>query len=127
MIGKADRLDLLHMWVLPNWTRRGIGSVILAPPVMAGDYNDNGTVDAADYTVWRDQLGQAIAMPNETVTPGMVTQEDYDEWKANFGNSSGSGTLSSATVPEPTTGVMLMLGIMATLSGRRTAVSNPIR
>ena len=25
---------------------------------IVGDYNHNGIVDAADYTVWRDTLGQ---------------------------------------------------------------------
>ena len=55
-------------------------------PVLAGDYNDDGFVDAADYTVWREQLGRArFALPNETVTAGTVTAEDYDVWKSNFG------------------------------------------
>ena len=26
--------------------------------ILDGDYNANGVVDAADYTVWRDSLGQ---------------------------------------------------------------------
>ena len=28
------------------------------PPTLTGDYNGNGVVDAADYTIWRDTLGQ---------------------------------------------------------------------
>ena len=31
---------------------------VLASVGLVGDYNDDGTVDAADYTVWRDSLGQ---------------------------------------------------------------------
>src|SRR5262249_46025955 len=29
-----------------------------------GDYNNDGKVDAADYTVWRDHLGQSFALQN---------------------------------------------------------------
>ena len=45
---------------------------------LLGDYNNDGTVNAADYPVWRDNLGLAIALPNEDATPGSVTLEDYD-------------------------------------------------
>ena len=48
-----------------------------------GDYNDDGIVDAADYTVWRDRLGSPDALPNDN-TPG-VGQDDYDRWKQHFG------------------------------------------
>jgi len=30
----------------------------------------------------------------------VIGQAQYDTWKANFGNTSGSGSLSEATVPE---------------------------
>ncbi|MEX2093570.1 MAG: PEP-CTERM sorting domain-containing protein [Pirellulales bacterium] len=60
-----------------------------------GDYNGDTTVNAADYTVWRNNLGAAIALLNEdpNTTLGSVTQEDYDIWKANFGNASPAGGL----------------------------------
>jgi hypothetical protein len=76
-----------------------------------GDYNSDGIVDAADYTVWRDHLGQTFALPNEdpASTPGQVTIEDYSFWKAHFGATSGSGSTSGATVPEPSSGVMLLI------------------
>lgn len=53
-----------------------------------GDYNDNGYVDGADYVVWRDHLGTSFQLTNEVqgITPGMVTPEDYTEWRARFGN-----------------------------------------
>lgn len=54
----------------------------------AGDYNNNGIVDAADYTLWRDNLNTSATLPNDT-TPG-VTQNDYNVWKANFGSSGSS-------------------------------------
>jgi len=56
---------------------------------IAGDYNRDGTVNAADDTVWRDYLGQMYHLPNESsdATPGSVTSEDYDVWRAHFGES----------------------------------------
>ncbi len=60
----------------------------------AGDYNNNGFVDAADYTVWRDNLGSSIALTNENpaaTTPGVVDQEDYDFWVSRFGSQTSSG------------------------------------
>jgi len=90
--------------------------------VVTGDYNDNGNVDAADYTVWRDALGTSIALPNEdlTVTPGMVTDEDYGVWKTNFGNANAVGVAQSAQVPEPSTMILLGLGWSVAICRRRT-------
>jgi hypothetical protein len=55
-------------------------------PAPIGDYNDNGTVDAADYAVWRNALNTMTTLPNDQ-TPGTVDQADYDVWKANFGTA----------------------------------------
>ena len=63
-----------------------------------GDYNLNGIVDAADYSVWLDNLGSSTVLPSESTsaaTPGLVDQEDYDFWKANFG-----GTLANQPNPD---------------------------
>jgi len=55
-----------------------------------GDYNNNNTVDAADYTVWRNNLGTAFALPNrDPDNTGNVSAADYNSWKANFGQSGG--------------------------------------
>ena len=79
---------------------------------LLGDYNQNGVVDAEDYTVWRDNLGANIALPNEdpAQTPGSVTPEDYDVWKLHFGETApgnsaraiaGVPGTGEAAVPEP--------------------------
>jgi fibronectin-binding autotransporter adhesin len=63
---------------------------------LAGDYNSNGVVDAADYVVWRNGLGT------------IYTQNDYNIWRAHFGqpSSSGVGVSTNAAVPEPATWVL---------------------
>jgi hypothetical protein len=69
------------------------------PPDLFGDYNDDGVVNVADYTVWRDNLGSNNTLPNDQ-TPGTVMQVDYDVWKTNFGQSN-SGAVTDTAVPEP--------------------------
>lgn len=81
-----------------------------------GDYNADGVVDAADYTVWRDALGQDVTLPNENATPGAVTQEDYAVWASNYGRTAGMATALS--VPEPTA-ALLTMSSMAILGRRR--------
>lgn len=71
-------------------------------PLLAGDYNDDGLVDAADYTAWRD----GATLLNETVTPGLVTEEDYTVWRDNY----GAASLSLVAVPEAT--AVWLLGVL---------------
>ena len=77
-----------------------------------GDYNEDDKVDAADYTSWRDNLGKNITLPNEDpgTTPGVVTQEDYLFWKAQFAAAAAGGGFSAA-VPEPATGLLSWLAL----------------
>ena len=79
---------------------------------LVGDYNENGVADAADYVVWRNGLGTNF------------TQFDYDEWRTHFGQTagSGSGAGANATVPELSTAVMLVMGILALFSRRSAAL-----
>lgn len=88
-----------------------------------GDYNANGIVDAADYVIWRAQLGTSFQLTNEVAgtTPGTVTPEDYTAWRARFGNMSGSGAASSlgfAAVPEPSAFLSLLALASAVLIAR---------
>jgi hypothetical protein len=67
-----------------------IGSVELQPDpdeecMLLGDYNENGVVDAADYTVWRDTLtAGGTELPNDP-TPGTVDESDFLYWRSHFG------------------------------------------
>lgn len=83
----------------------------IAPPGVAGDYNGNGVVDAADYVLWRN----GGPLQNDS-TPG-VQAADYDVWRAHFGNTSGAG-LGAAQVPEPAC-LTLLLVCLGLVSSRR--------
>src|SRR5690606_13483682 len=95
-------------------------------PGTAGDYNDDGVVNLADYTVWRDNLGASITLPNAS-TPGTVTAADCTAWKNNFGlGSPAIGGLNSTTVPEPSSLLAALPAAAALLFAirRRSASSN---
>jgi hypothetical protein len=96
----------------------------LAAPAL-GDYNGDGIVDAADYTIWRDTLGSTTDLrangDNTGASAGVIDQADYVFWKSHFGNHAGSGAGGGANagVPEPTTGLMLLVGILTLCHCRR--------
>ena len=97
------------------WNLGYRANAIVLTVVLPGDYNHNGVVDAADYTVWRDSLGKSgIGLAADGNQNGMIDPGDYDVWKMNFGQSSaGSGTGNSAAVPEPAS---LLLFLIETLT-----------
>ncbi|MEX2168350.1 MAG: hypothetical protein WD851_03495 [Pirellulales bacterium] len=78
---------------------------------LPGDYNADGAVNAADYTVWRDGLGGAT-----------YTLSHYDQWKQNFGavspgiaagmGAAGTSNLHAA-VPEPSGMAITLIAIAA--------------
>lgn len=82
----------------------------LAPGV-AGDYNNSSAVNGADYVTWRNNLNQAVTIPND-ITPGTVTQQDYVEWRNRFGKTAFEfGAGSGSSIPEPTTMLLLAAAI----------------
>ncbi|WP_425400046.1 hypothetical protein [Aeoliella sp.] len=80
--------------------------------VLPGDYNNDGVVNLADYTVWRNNIGApAGTLPND-VDNTTIGAAQYATWKANFGKalSTSAGT-NSLAVPEPI--AVLLCGLSA--------------
>jgi hypothetical protein len=73
-------------------------------PSLTGDFNHDGIVDAADYIVWR-QGGAAY------------TQNDYNNWRANFGQTifgtASGASLNGGTVPETMPLAILLCAYLA--------------
>jgi hypothetical protein len=117
-----------------------------AETAVAGDYNRNGTSDAADYVIWRKTVGQQTPqlepgpsfaviglglMPANGAVSGacghdrpnceIIDDADYSVWYTNFGRSAASGGSSPGTVPEPTTGMLNFLGVVGVSFVRRNA------
>ena len=85
---------------------------------VAGDYNNDGTVNAADYTLWRNHLNQTFQLQNEGgITPGVVDAQDYAFWKSRFGMQAGAGSVESAAVPEPAAWLLTLFALVATGRG----------
>ncbi|MEO1497014.1 MAG: PEP-CTERM sorting domain-containing protein [Planctomycetota bacterium] len=80
---------------------------LIATSALSGDYNNDGVVDAADYTVWRDNLNAPAGTLLNDDVGGVIGTAQYDAWRANFG-----ATLPaiSTAVPEPTCLALLGLG-----------------
>ncbi|MCA9240213.1 MAG: PEP-CTERM sorting domain-containing protein [Planctomycetales bacterium] len=74
---------------------------VFAPDAgLPGDFNDDGTVDAADYTVWRDGLGTEYVAA------------DYDIWRNNYG---ATASAAAATNPTPEPSAIVMIGLVGGL------------
>jgi hypothetical protein len=94
----------------------------VTPGPLAGDYNGNGTVDAADYVVWRKTLGTTTLLASDGDDDGDVDQFDYAVWRTTFGNSAGGGlTGTAAAVPEPCNVVLLVAAWIACLATGKAA------
>jgi hypothetical protein len=112
----------------PFYLMTGSGTSLLLGVGRQGDFNHDGTVNAGDYTVWRNMLGQSVANGTSADADGSgtVTREDFNIWKANYGqtaNPIGSG--SSQVVPEPGSCALLLAGIALGMCGaarRRAAI-----
>jgi hypothetical protein len=95
-------------------------SFTVPEPILAGDYNNDRVVDAADFTVWRDLLDSTAALPNESETPGSVTMEDFDAWREHFGETMGGGGAIAA--PEPASWLLIAIGTSLAMAHRVAGV-----
>jgi uncharacterized protein YjbI with pentapeptide repeats len=103
-----------YSWNLSNLYTTGEVTLTAVPGIVPGDYNGNGTIDAADYVVWRKNGG---------------TQAAYSIWRTNFGQPSGASTnmdgtpTSQSAVPECSSELLLLLGAtLVALKGHRSAL-----
>ena len=72
-----------------------------------GDFNDDGKVDGRDFLAW--QRGDS---------PTSLSATDLMDWQQNYGMGA---LVASVSVPEPTSALLLTLGL-ATLVRRRLIV-----
>ena len=86
-------------------------SLEVSLPYYVGDYNRDGSVDAADYTTWRDSLGDSVPTGTgaDGNNDGLITEADYLIWRDNFGNTLQASSHSNS-IPEPSTISILLMG-----------------
>jgi beta-glucanase (GH16 family) len=69
-----------------------------ATQAMSGDFNLDGLVDAADYTLWRNNVGRTgTRLAADANRDQVVDHLDYNVWVATYGHETSTG----AAVPEP--------------------------
>ena len=113
----ATNVRTIYLDVISSYStasRIDIGAVeSQSPPAdYYGDYNRDGSVDAADYTVWRKWLGATGVVPYSGADGdgnGRIEQADYTVWKSHFGQlgaieSAGSGSVASVHAEPATIG-----------------------
>ena len=98
-----------------------VSLAVVAPSAvfLNGDYNRDGAVDAADYTVWRDTLGSTTKLAADGNNDGSIDAGDFDIWKANFGTAAGGGPGASAAAPEPAAALLLLSAVPVFFFGHR--------
>ncbi len=92
-------------------------SISLQVVPSVGDFNHDGFVNAADYIIWRKGIGVA------------PTQDNYNLWRAHFGQTTGSGAgatgsagthaqrwSASSSIPEPGRLALAAVGLIVLIS-----------
>lgn len=85
----SDQIDAIYQWSFRNddiayIPQGGTRLLQLIPTAVPGDYNRNGTVDAADYTMWRDSMGSSD-MAADGNANNAIDAGDLKIWQANLG------------------------------------------
>jgi dockerin type I repeat protein len=83
-----------------------------APPFSPGDFNRNGRVDAADYSLWRSTFGSTSQLDADGNADGIVDAADYVVWRDHFTEVSAiSAAIGTLAVPEPPTLVAITIAL----------------
>jgi hypothetical protein len=68
------------------------------PALKTGDFNFDGVIDAADYSVWRDTRNSTTQLAADATLDGLVNSADYNAWRTAYGNGASA---PATAVPEP--------------------------
>jgi hypothetical protein len=117
-LGSSSAVPLPITLVDGSITVEGIG------PLVTGDYNRNGVVDAADYGLWRNSMGQTgPGLAADGNGNNLIDGGDYSVWKANYGRTASSSFASGAAIPgipEPATWHLMVVVLIALSAKLRT-------
>ena len=118
--GEDLLLDVMNGLVFYRGTRYEISPLDLAllndagvPTFyLAGDYNDDRTVEGADFLIWQQQLGTAV-LKNTAADGdgnGFVDAADLAVWQADFGEHLSGAVAATSPVPETSAWTIAVIG-----------------
>jgi hypothetical protein len=107
-LGEQTQLFIQSFDINGGTPASAIVNSISVTRILNGDFNADGFVNAADYVVWRNTGG---------------TQDQYNLWRANFGQSLGQGVGADTpiAVPEPAS-LLLLIAAVCVCGLRRSAL-----
>ena len=92
---------------------------------MTGDFNNDGSVDTADYLLWRKSLGQTGAnLAGDGNADNQIDDVDYAMWRSHYGETVHAEPHTIGTAPEPLAAAIVVEGILLMLSRRRAKYSS---
>jgi hypothetical protein len=119
----TGEFDLVDMSGMPagltfnvEYLQNAVQLQVVNKPIYAADFDNDGDVDETDYVIWRgafnlNQLGDADGDNDSDAA-------DWTIWRDTLGSGPlppGSGSFANSAVPEPTSLVLLVVGV--TLGG----------
>lgn len=98
-------------------------------PAPSGDFDDDGTVDGADFLTWQRQLGATADPAGEGADgngDGVVNGEDLAVWREGFVGNEAAPAAAPLSVPEPSAAALLLVGLLS-VGGRRVEGRRALR
>jgi PEP-CTERM motif-containing protein len=85
----------------------GAANYMLTSNILLGDFDDDGDVDGADLLEWQRGFGSTY------------DSDDLADWKSGFGTSITPAAVAAASVPEPASLALIVLGTLTLVTRRR--------
>jgi len=95
---------------------RSLQLFVLSPAVaLPGDFNDDGFVDIADYTLWRDNLGGSADLLANNIDSETIGIDQYNTWAQSLGAAFSGSQSAASPVPAPPSQCLLLLAALVPL------------
>jgi hypothetical protein len=112
-----DQLTTIIWDVVKHHPDAGISQTLLP-----GDYDGNGSVNAADLPVWKSNFASTIHLAADGNHDGRIDAADYTVWRDAFSQGVGLGDLTAT--PEPSSVALAALTLLAASAIRKPPTRN---